>query len=94
MLALSHLSRAHQAVVGIAARKAVGRGKDSPAFPMGATADLGKSFACNSLRNNVGARRLARRAAQKGRNAIERQRGRCYTPAALKVAATTPPCLE
>jgi hypothetical protein len=32
MLALSHLSRAHQAVVGIAARKAVGRGKDSPAF--------------------------------------------------------------
>jgi hypothetical protein len=92
MLAFSPLSRSHQAVVRIAARKAVGRGKDSPAFPRRAMIRLGKSFKCNSLGNGFAARRIGRRAAEIGRNAIERQGGRCYTPAALKVAAGLPLC--
>jgi hypothetical protein len=92
MLAFSLLSRSHQAIVRIAARKAVGRGKDSPAFSPRATVCHGKSFRYNSLGNRGGARRIGRDEAEMGRNAIERQGGRCYTPAALKVAAGLPPC--
>jgi len=35
--------------------------------------------------------RVGQNAAELGRTAIERQGGRCYTPAALKVAAALPP---
>jgi len=85
MLALSLLSRSHPAIVRIAARKAVGRGKDSPAFCQRATISIAKSFGCNSLGNRIGAHLIGREEAERGRNAIERQRRRCYTPAALKV---------
>jgi hypothetical protein len=92
MLAFSLLSRSHQTTVRIAARKAVGRGKDSPAFSQRALVSRGKSFERKSLGNEAGLRRVGREAAETGRNAIERQGGRCYTPAALKVAAGLPPC--
>ena len=53
-LAFSPLSRSHPANVRIAARTAVGRGKDSPAFCHRTTITIGKSFGCNSLGNRVG----------------------------------------
>jgi hypothetical protein len=92
MLAFSLLTRSHPTTTRIAARKAVGRGKDSPAFSQRAMVSRGKSFESNSLGNGVGLRQVGREAAEIGRNAIERQGGRCYTPAALKVAAGSPPC--
>jgi len=53
---------------------------------------IGKSFESNSLWNELVAHRIGRDKAEMGRNAIERQGGRCYTPAALKVAAGLPQC--
>jgi hypothetical protein len=49
MLAFSPVSRSHQAIVRIAARTAVGRGKDSPAFCQRTAFTIDKSFECNSL---------------------------------------------
>ena len=53
MLALSRLACSHQAIVRIAARKAVGRGKDSPAFSHRAAVSISKSFECNTLWSGV-----------------------------------------
>jgi hypothetical protein len=50
-----------------------------------------RSASTNPLRTITwGMKLVPRRSTEMGRNAIERQGGRCYTPAALKVAAVLP----
>ena len=94
MLSLSNQSRSHRPVVGLAARKAAVRGKDSPTFFPHRAALLGKSFIRNGLRHEISRAPSFVGAAAERRNAIERQGGRCYTPAALKVAAAFGPPLQ